>query len=273
MHEYHYDNMKDFSGGICLLKVINNLLFVGSFNGKMLIISSEGNRIKEFGQHPIQDVIPWLRGYLVANTGSVSFLSPSFHSSIVVPQVASYSYSSQSWRLSLHWPHRIFFHFSKNYTQKHVLPIHAKIKCLLPLDDDSFLAGSTKGLWIFKDGQLVVPQALNQLRNSTISDLEKNKDGNIWISTKGDGLFRLSEKRYLLKIPTPSDIITNVSFYKDSIILLSTNTGLYTKVYKSNNSEWMSLYEGEIINAIPYYNKIFIGTKHGLIAHDTADLF
>lgn len=272
MHEYHYDNMKDFSGGICLLKIINNRLFVGSFNGKMLIIGPEGNRIKELGQHPIQDVIPWLQGYLVANTSSVSFLSPSSHASTVVPQVASYLIAHKGEGFLCVSP-TAFFHFSRNYRQKHFLPIRAKIKCLLPLDDDSFLAGSTKGLWIFKDGQLLVPKALHQLRNSTISDLEKSKDGNIWISTKGDGLFRLSENRYLLKMPTPSDIITNVSFYKDSIMLLSTNIGLYTKVYKSNKSEWRSLYEGEIINAIPYHNKIFIGTKHGLIAHDTANLF
>lgn len=272
IHEYHYDNMDGLAGEIKFLKIINNKFFAGTINGKLLIIGPGGSRVIKLSKHDIQDIIPWQAGYLVGATNAVFSLSPGYTSAVAIPQIACYQLLAQEKNFLRVGPQTLSV-FSAHYVLKYHLELPSKIRCLLPLGTDSMLVGCAKGLLLIKEKQFAIPPYLSQLTGCNVSDIKKDMHHNIWIGTKGDGLFILTPDRCLQKIKTPSGIITNIAFLKDSIVLLSTNTGLYAGRYPLSYPEWTDLYQGEVLNALPYHNKIFIGTKRGLVAYDTAALF
>ena len=272
VHEYHYDNVDGLSAEIRCLKHIDNKLFAATGNGSLLVATRTASRVIKLGQRKLQDVIPWNGGYLIAASDAVIYLDSLLHARTVVPSVTSYLLLSQQSNLLCFGATSIHL-FSGNYALKNTVQLQQKIQCILPIGDGSVLSGSTKGLFIIGNDSVYVPPVFNPLFNCNISDIKKSKDGNIWIGTKGDGLFLLKENRVLVKVPVPSEIVTNINFFKDSIVLIGTNTGLYSKNYRISSSDWKQLYYGEVQNALPFDNKIFIGTKHGLIAYDTTSLF
>lgn len=271
IHEFHYDNLEGFSGEVRFIKTIGDRLFAGTANGKLLMTTPAGKRVIDLGLQNIEDVIPWHQGYLVATTKDIVFLDTSFNLSIIVPQTAPYLLLPQRESFLSAGPTTLN-RFSDRFELQQAVRTPARVKCLLSLSD-SILAGTTKGLFVLRGNRFFIPPVLNPLRYSSISDLKMSRDGRIWISTRGDGLFLLAPGRQLVKVPSPSGIITHISFFKDSTILLSANTGLYGKHYAAATAAWDNLYEGAVLHALPYHNKIFIGTKHGLVAHDAAALF
>lgn len=270
-HEYHYDNENGFSEEICILKTIGNYLFVGSGHGKLLVMGPEGNRTMAFGQHKMQDVIAWKQGYLVSNTRSVLAMDGSFRSRTVIPDLACYLMLHGADEFMCVSPSYIFF-YSEDYRAKRTLAIEGNVKCLLPIGNDTFLAGSTHGVFQVGGKAVWVPACYAPLKNHSIADLERDTAGNIWIGTKGDGLFVLTKDRQLKPVPAPAEIITNVSLFRDSVLLVSTNTGLYAKSCAPGRTGWKTLYRGEVLNAVPFQHKLFAATKHGLVALDTARL-
>ncbi len=273
IHEYRYDHIEGCAGEIRFMKVVNDKLFAGTVNGKLLAIGPEETRVIGFGDYSIQDVISWQNGYLVAAKKCIFSLDTAFHTSSTNQyQTSSYLLLAQGENF-LSMGSTSLALFSTRHVLQQELFLPSKITCLLPLGGDSMLAGCTKGLFLIRNNRMASAPDLYPLRNCNISDIKQGKDGTIWIGTKGDGLLLLSPDKRLKKIPTPSGIITHISFFKDSIILLSTNIGLYTGRYHSATPEWNNLYNGEIMNALSYHNKIFIGTKHGLVSYDTGALF
>ncbi len=270
-HEYHYDNIHELSGEISVLKNFGNHLFIGTSNSRLLHMTNKFNKIINFEKGKIQDIIEWQGRHLVSNTYSVFSLSGTHKISEVIPSLTSYFMLSQSDRFLCATPSVLTF-FSKNYNEIRTIPIEAKVKSLLAVGEDSILVGTTKGILLLNASTFIKPKVFESLQNTSISDLEYEK-GNIWIGTKGDGLFLLSQNKHFAHLPAPSEIITNITFYKDSFLLLSTNTGLYIKSKTNSATNWTTLYTGEVLNATPFRDKIFVGTKHGLIAIDTSHLF
>lgn len=271
-HEYHYDHHEGFSGEIRFMKQIGDRLFAGSINGKLLVTSADGSRMVTLGKQGMQDVIPWQKGYLVAAANCIFFLDQALHASIRVPELSCYRLLPRGDDFLRAGPISLSL-FSSRYKLKRESELSSKIRCLLPLGIDSMYVGCVKGLHLILNDEVTTPPGLHSLSSCCISDLKKSIDGTIWIGTKGDGLFKLSPGRKPQNIPAPSGIITHISFFGDSIMLLSTNIGLYAGHAFRANPEWTNLYDGEIMNALPFHGQIFIGTKHGLVAYDTAALF
>lgn len=278
IHEYRYDNLDGFSEEITLARVADNQLFIGTYSGQLLIIDSTGQQLRSIpGQahaYP-QDVVLWQGRYLLATkkgffsmntrSGTVSMISPGLFYNLV-PRPDSLVTSAGS---------RFMIYNSRIIPSDSILTTN-RIKCLLPLDDSSYLAGTGSGLYCYRGlDSGFIPPHLAPLKNSNIIRLKKDRFGNHWIGTRGDGLWVLHKSNRLQRVPAPDDIITNIDFLRDSILLLATNTGLYCKSRTAllTGREWRSLYEGEILHAVPYREKIYIGTKHGLVACDTAALF
>lgn len=126
------------------------------------------------------------------------------------------------------------------------------------------------------DGRFYCPGYLNVFRNKSILKLRADHNKNIWICTKLDGLYLLSPDNILKKMGNiPSENINNITFIQDTILLLSTNKGLFiNKLNGINNGlSWQLLQDDEVLAAEYDQDEIYIATKHGLVGFDAMKLF
>lgn len=270
VHEYSYYHPEG-STEITLLKPVGNRLFAGSSDGKLLVLDGERSQLITMSKNSnMQDVLALGDGYLLATkSGTYSLPTLSGVPRLMIPGVCYRMLRQWSGIISLRGT--LLTVYTDDFREIDSARVPAKSRCLLPLSDSTLLFGTEKGCIAYKDGRFSFPADLSPLQNSDISVLAKDTEGTIWIGTRGDGLFRLRRNSPLEAMTAPSGMITHLSFYRDSL-LLSTNTGLYAAA-PASAMKWKMLYSGEVMKAVAYRDKIFIGTKHGLLAYDTAALF
>lgn len=125
---------------------------------------------------------------------------------------------------------------------------------------------------ILKKIKLIQPAYLAPTKNVVTRRFVKDPAGHLWFCTMGDGLFRLSKDRtlthFLMPQGLPSTIIHDI-FFADSLVLLSTNTGLYLgKPGKGQEFPvtWKSIYGGDVTFGLMYEHKIYAVTQDGIVA-------
>jgi ligand-binding sensor domain-containing protein len=121
--------------------------------------------------------------------------------------------------------------------------------------------------------QLLQPTYLQNTNGITISRIVNDERGNLWFCSEGSGLFILNRYNKVsqrsLSEGLPANIIHDISFDRDSSILISTNKGLFIS-YK-NGSEaisWKKILNREVKQAIIFDGKIYAATTAGLIIVD-----
>jgi hypothetical protein len=135
----------------------------------------------------------------------------------------------------------------------------------------TILIGTNSGVYCFVKDSLFYPTYLQELETCIITEIAVDHKNNCWFCTKGSGLFKLNDKNELTHYTTtnglPSNIVNHICFVKDHEVLLSTNKGLFFYKNYSNTSmrDHRQLLEGEVQSSLLFEDKIYVGTKNGLI--------
>lgn len=143
--------------------------------------------------------------------------------------------------------------------------------CHSQLWNNKLFIGTDKGAYCFNGDTVVVPPYLKELRNSVVTKISVDALNNCWFCTKGNGLFMLNENHdlfhYTVATGLPGNIINDICFEQDNSFLLSNNKGLYyhpkpTGGYLNN---FTKIFNGEVQTALHDGDKIYVGTKNGLV--------
>jgi ligand-binding sensor domain-containing protein len=146
-----------------------------------------------------------------------------------------------------------------------------KPRCINRRDTTVFI-GSKEGVFTLQPDGLTQPTWLLPLRNKIVNRLVTDSLGNIWVATKGSGLYLIDRYNHISQVPgIPTPFVNDISFYPPNQVLLSTNTGLYVnQLPVQRNRPWQQLFFDEAVQALPFEGQLYIATKDGLVVRDNA---
>lgn len=282
---FFYDNIPDLSGTISMLKKYGDGLFAGTTRGKLMLITH--GQVKpifiDSNKYEIKDICRFNGGYYVGTKGRVYVLDENFrwlkHLEFlsVGKHVNSYGFIQHSTDSLLSINAASVSWITNRISDNQSITDHHKIgayhKSILKLNN-SYLIGTSKGLAVFTDS-LRFTQKYRLLNNITVSKLKTGNAGNIWICTKGSGLFVLRKDDSLFPFEhCPSNVINDIVFEKKGSFLLCTNKGLYRYCTPSRSDQnvWARLIANEVLSCELFDGKIFAATKQGLITLSTDTL-
>jgi len=274
IYDLYYDNISGLNEGLSLLKKIGDSLFIGTVDGNLFVQSAKGITKTDLGNNSftITDLSYNNSCYTLGTKGAVLMLDKNLH-----PRKEKYIYKTQVLGCNgiATVKDTIKIVTGSAIFQKHVsddsfnlLQILPRGKNIIARNDTELFIGTKSGLYSFRH-RAVIPGFLKELEDKSISRLKKGPGKNIWICTKGFGLYMLSPGNKLISCKSlPSNVINDVSFVGDSLLMLSTNRGLFlTKLRTLNdNPAWRLLLDDEILSAEIYKNYIYIATKQGLVS-------
>lgn len=121
---------------------------------------------------------------------------------------------------------------------------------------------------------LILPEYLREMAHAAVSGIVADKFNTIWFTTRGDGMFRLQNKKlqhFTVDNGLPSNIINQISFTKEHAMLLSTNRGLFMSEPETGSPgqsrryiRWKTLFHGEVKSAVQFKTRIYISGRDGL---------
>lgn len=166
-----------------------------------------------------------------------------------------------------------------NTKQSHLknIRIEGKAYCIQKYKEMVFL-GTDRGVFCVKRDTILRLPYLKALEACVVTRMRTDSMNNFWFCTQGNGLFCLDNQKHLTHYTSvnglPGNIVNDLFFMKDGRFLLSNNKGLY--YYKGHSAAALDvgrrLVEGEVQTATIYKDKIYVGTKTGLILIDTRTL-
>lgn len=137
--------------------------------------------------------------------------------------------------------------------------------------DNCFVVGGSRGLYLLSNDSIWVPEHFKRFEDIYISDIEKSKNGNLWISTLGQGLFRIGNDNIIEAYPeVPCYIIHTTLFINDTTILLCLNTGVFiTPISKLHiPKDWYQVHNEESSTPLFVNNRLYISTNSELLSFD-----
>jgi ligand-binding sensor domain-containing protein len=277
IYDMYYEKTPELSDNISLIKNVNNKLFIGTSAGNVFMMERNGLRKADLKNYlsPVNDIIYNNGNYLVGTKHGIWGIDTNL---IFIKQFDTYLNEG---------PHVNCYEFEKGeqdtiifisgssifkYNSGKIVDqlfTKSKTRTILKRKKNDFFIGTNNGLFGYTFNTFNNPPHLSLLSGVKISQLKSDKEGNIWICTRGDGLYRLSPANKLIKYAnTPSNIINDISFVNGRTVLLSTNKGLFINYTNDLNiqSNWIQILDNETLCAEQYNNDIYIGTKQGLIS-------
>lgn len=264
-----YSNIPALDECITLLKEINHKLFIGTASGNLFV--KEKDRMTQVNLNGnkfyITDIIEFDGMYYLGTKMSVLTISLDlkqvtiFHKHLYC---SAFDKKSQN-ELVLISGSSIFIK-RKGISGVNSFLLDQKQRCLASRFENELFVSTQKGCFLFKSG-LHCPTYLIPLKEKNIAKLKVDHYKNMWICTKGDGLYCLSAQNKLIKYTNvPSNVINDITFSANGMVFLSTNKGAFVKYYKNLNkpSPWILILDQEIVSTVMYKNDIYIGTKSGL---------
>lgn len=273
IYESFYDQEPGLLGNISLLKKLGNRLFIGTTGGELFVNDHHDspvkiglgdpygvNAIDTFGDHYLigtkGDIFTYSRELKHVNrqyTGhrnwpanSYGFARKNADTMIVISGGAILTLSSGNYNLATN-----------------ELSTHTRNRSIVKRNANEFFIGTNKGLYLFSDS-FYIPSYLKPLSNVVISRLRTDDQKQVWICTRGHGLFILSPRNKLKKWnDCPSEVINDV--LPDSAgVLLCTNKGLFR--HMPQNAAWFRLLADEASSCEIWNDKIYVATQQGLIS-------
>lgn len=280
--EMHFSTSEPLGNSINFLKKIDNQLFIGTSNGEIDVVHSNK---KEFLKIPawkrlyVLDIIKYKNFYLTCNNttnlnllningkieiGALPFIKPPF-SPVLMYKLEGDSILCLARRTILILSHGL--KDIENEKNNKILWFEKRIFCFEQRGNEKMI-GTEDGVYFFSGENISRPKYLLATKNSKIGTIVKDNDENYWFCSKGNGLFKLTTSNQLINYSMhqnlPSNIVNNISFTPKNEVLLSTNNGLfYSKT--SDLKEWSELFSGQVMSAEVLGNKIYCGTKKGLV--------
>lgn len=276
LNEYHFENIEALNSPISFIKQIDNNLFIANKTGDIFIFNQNNffkvqSCDKSFGEP--KDIIKFNDKYLISfafKMGMFKFANykkPTF-SFINSHYVYGYSMIEIGNDSVLFLQRRGVALFSE---KKNIKTIHIDYKTnhFIKRNNELLLA-TENGVYVLNNDQIEQPKYLTATLKCNITKIRKDGVNNYWFTTKGCGLFRLSEKNELTKYSVvnglPSNIINDIDFNTDGSILLCTNKGVfYNESFSRDLRGWKHIYEEETHFSLFYKEDVFLGTKNGLV--------
>jgi ligand-binding sensor domain-containing protein len=285
IHHTYYDNIQALSKNISLLRKVKDKLFIGTSSGYLFVNDNGPIKQISLGKTPshLTDITWFNNQYLVGGKNALVVLNEhmcpvksKLFRGVYGGQIGVYGFAHETNDDTL------FFISASSIIKKcrnndcllRKKGLEMITRCISKRNQ-SYLIGTAKGLFLF-DRRFYIPGYLNELRSKSILKLQTDRNQNTWICTKGNGLYLLSPRNKLIKVNnTPSESINNISFLHHTVLLLSTNKGLFANALHTldNRSSWQLLLDDEVLAAEVYQDKIYVATKQGLVALDTVKLF
>jgi len=136
------------------------------------------------------------------------------------------------------------------------------------------LIGTDEGVFCFENDSLCRPAYLKATGSSFITRIVEGRAGDAWFCTQGNGLFQLDKQKQLRHYTTSdglsSNIVNDICLLEDGSFLLSNNKGLY--YYKGFSRTELGngrkLLDGEVQSSLIFKDRIYVGTKNGLVLMD-----
>lgn len=266
-----YDTNSGLDKEISLLKKLGDKLFIGTSAGELFVKDKNGfSRINLSNYCSIISDIIRLNGhYLIctnANTLKADMALRSFK--VYTQKFRGYAFTQTAAdELITVSTSFIYKENLKNRTHtEHHMKNNPRSVSLR--GNKESLIGTSNGVYLLGHNRRIYrPSWLHALSNKRISNLKTDTKGTTWICTKGNGLYCLRTDNTLKHFAgTPSEVINDISFMHDSIVLLSTNRGAFVNSFRTMNSKssWISVLEEESLHMEQFGDQLYIATKSGL---------
>lgn len=280
IYDIYYANIPELTDNISVLKKINGELFIGTGIGNLFVKNKNGLQkidLKIYPSH-INDIISYGDQYLVGTKNSIYTLDKNFNfikelnTSIVkgganlncygfVNDLSDTITFISASALTKYYNGQVI----TNYFSGNILRSITRRK------PNELMIGTYRGLFLY-DSAFYSPDYLQKLQNVRITKLKNDINHNVWICTRGYGLYKLTPQNILVKYENiPSEVINDISFSAEGFALLSTNKGLFINYSNELNtkSAWILILDNETISAEEYNDAIYIATKQGLISFNS----
>lgn len=268
-----YANISGLDEDISMIKPIGNQLFIGTQTGRMFVIENSTFRELTFAtptRAPNDILFQNGQFYVGTKSTTYSFDASLLHSrDLRKKNIECINYSMQflsKTKFLITTPNFIVLYDTKaqSFSSLNYITL---LRGSLKRHTNEILFSARKGIGVWADHKVKFPGYLKPLIGKNVSRMRKDKYNNIWFCTKGYGIFCLDKKNKLTHLKNlPSDIVYDINFTKNNLVLLSTNKGaFYNKVSSMNNLlDWRIIFRDETTQMCEFENQLYIGTKSGL---------
>ncbi len=275
-NNHSFRNIPGLKKRITLLKVIEGKLFIGTSDGSLFV--REKNEIRRIDLEKnvlgINDVIDFGNRYYVGAKSSTYVLDKTFKQTEVLKRSAYAFQKAQDGSLIMIGASEILRRKNNRFPVE-ILASNNWNRGVIERNPGEFFFIKKEGLCRLKT-IVSNPSYLKKLKGKNISSIKKDAAKNIWICTKGDGIYRLTTKNELIHYSDlPSEVINDIDFLNDRVVLLSTNKGAFVSTLSlfEEGSSWKQLVDEEVIKMALDGNELMIGTTSGLISLKINTLF
>lgn len=284
INEYYHDKSSPLGKPVNFLKEIGQELFIGTNDIHIFKIAGENistlkKAAEDLNDQPL-DIISNKTNYFVCYNSHLEMIDNKGNAKLFSKSPFFLPYRAlfiDHDTLALLGRNRIaFIHKDAGELYIHRYPFHN-----VKLDFKSYafiksktglLIASDKGIYCFENGVAYQPNYLKSTDNLLVKQIRQDIDGNYWFCTKDNGIFKLTPDKKMMHYAMPAglerDIINDLYFISNHKFLLCSNTGLYYHAGPMNGSglgKLKKLYAGDVQTAVVYGNRIYVGTKNGLV--------
>lgn len=278
-------NTPGLNGRIKTLKTIGGMVFIGTEKGKLFVrrdnVLTEIN-LKDEVIVGINDVIEYDGKYYIGTKQWIYVLDKSFRFLEILRNPTDSGYSCKSAYSFLKAADgslliagaSCVYRLRKGWETLELVTSNTWNRDIVERKPGELFINLLDGLHLLKQS-FSKPIPVKGLYKKHISRLKMDSEKNIWICTKGDGLYCLTPANKLLHYThLPSQIINDVDFLSNRSILLATNNGAFIKQpgQLPKRSSWKQLLNEEVFRVLSAGDEIMIGTSQGLISLNSKKL-
>ncbi|TAE80731.1 MAG: hypothetical protein EAY81_10230, partial [Bacteroidetes bacterium] len=145
-----------------------------------------------------------------------------------------------------------------------------KNRCIILRNPNEYFIGTLSGMYFYNNDSTFVPSYLNPLSDKEISHLSLDSDCNIWICTRGHGIYLLKKNNQLLHYKNcPAEVVNDLVFVNDSLVFIATSQGVFKNTMNSLfNKMWQRLTDNETHNLAYSNGKLHLAIESGLLVQD-----
>lgn len=270
IYNLSYQNNPELNVKITALSAIGRKLFIGTASGHLFVRENQG--LKEINLKgnlfSINDVVEFKGEYYVGTKRGTYVLNHDLKLTEVIRKSGYAFQKAEDGSLMMVDASAIFRKQNRSKMFELVKETTWN-RCIVERNFGEFFVIMYKGakLYRLKSSTFSCPDYLKEIRGKNISNIKIDSKKNIWICTKGSGLYRLTTDNKLIHYSNlPSEIINDVSFLSDYIVLLSTNKGAFVSRLNQIESKtsWQRLLDEEVLRVLPFENELMVVTSSGL---------
>lgn len=282
IHDYAFLNHPGLTESVSMVKKLDSSLFIGTFGGDMFRINQNGTPeqidLQGMTKTMIGDIIASGNSFYITGKDAILKTDHSFKNIRRILNTEnkpasglSLAYNNKGELFSLT---RTSIHKIENDQSREIGRIPSKAYDFISFKDGMLIAASN-GLYLFSNDSIFVPSYLKPFKDTLITELVQSKNGDIWICTVGQGLFRLqSDNTITAYSKMPADVLHDVFFLNDTTILLCLNNGVFiTALNKIKNiKDWYQLHNEESSTPVVFNNRLYLTTNSGLLSFSLENL-